>query len=69
MSTYTRRKQTHRYRKQTHGHQREEGREGQIKEVGLWDNRVSKNLLWVFPLDFIEKHKQTFSQPNINYCV
>ena len=35
MSTYTRRKQTHRYRKQTHGHQREEGREGQIKEVGL----------------------------------
>ena len=37
MSTYTRRKQTHRYRKQTHGHQREEGREGQIKGIELAD--------------------------------
>ena len=35
MSAYGRKKQTHRYRKKTHGYQREEGREGPIKEVGL----------------------------------
>ena len=69
MSVYARKKQTHRYRKQTRGYQREEGREEQIKEVGLWDNRVSRNFLWVFPLDVIEKPEQTFGEPDTNYCV
>ena len=69
MSAYGRKKQTHRYRKKTHGYQGEEGREGPIKEVGLWENHVSKNFLWVFPLAVVEKPEQTFSQPNTNYCI
>ena len=38
MNIYSKQKQTHRRRKETYGYQRgEEGKEGQIKSMGLTD--------------------------------
>ena len=37
MDLFIKQKQTHRHRKQTYGYQRENGGEGQIRNMGLTD--------------------------------